>query len=72
MGKKINFKGNEYIVKELTENSFDEGFDFAIFSAGGDTSKKFSPIAVSKGCTVIDNSNAFLEWTKKFLLLFQK
>lgn len=58
-GKKINFKGNEYIVKELTENSFDEGFDFAIFSAGGDTSKKFSPIAVSKGCTVIDNSNAF-------------
>ena len=51
--------GKEYIAQELTENSFDEGFDFAIFSAGGDTSKKFSPIAASKGCIVIDNSSAF-------------
>lgn len=51
--------GKEYIIQELKEDSFDEGFDFAIFSAGGETSKKFSPIAVSKGCTVIDNSSAF-------------
>ena len=58
-GKKIHFMGKEYIANELTENSFDEGFDFAIFSAGGDTSKKFSPIAASKGCVVIDNSSAF-------------
>lgn len=33
-GKKINFMGNDYEVRELKENSFDEGFDFAIFSAG--------------------------------------
>ena len=58
-GTKINFLGKEYIANELTETSFDEGFDFAIFSAGGDTSKKFSPIAASKGCIVIDNSSAF-------------
>ena len=58
-GKKVVFFGREYIVNELTENSFDEGFDYAIFSAGGDTSKKYSPIAASKGCVVIDNSNAF-------------
>lgn len=58
-GTKINFLGKEYVVRELTENSFDEGFDFAIFSAGGDTSKKFSPIASSRGCIVIDNSSAF-------------
>lgn len=58
-GKKIVFMDKEYIVKELTENSFDEGFDFAIFSAGGETSKKYSPIAASKGCIVIDNSSAF-------------
>lgn len=58
-GKKINFLGKEYIVRELKEDSFDEGFDFALFSAGGDTSKKFSPIAASKGCIVIDNSSAF-------------
>lgn len=58
-GKKITFMGKEYIARELKEDSFDEGFDFAIFSAGGDTSKKFSPIAASKGCIVVDNSSAF-------------
>ena len=34
-GSKISFLGKEYTVQELTENSFDEGFDFALFSAGG-------------------------------------
>lgn len=58
-GKKVNFMGKEYVVKELNEHSFDEGFDFAIFSAGGTTSKKYSPIAASKGCVVVDNSSAF-------------
>ena len=43
----------------MTETSFDYHFDFAIFCAGGDVSKKFAPIAVSKGCIVIDNSSAF-------------
>lgn len=58
-GTTIKFLGKDYITEELTESSFDEGFDFAIFSAGGDTAKKFAPIAASKGCTVIDNSSAF-------------
>ena len=58
-GTKINFLGKEYIVRELKEDSFDDDFDFAIFSAGSETSKKYSPIAVSKGCTVVDNSSAF-------------
>ena len=58
-GKVIHFMNKDYIVKELNEHSFDEGFDFAIFSAGGETSKKYSPIAVSKGCIIVDNSNAF-------------
>lgn len=58
-GTEIEFMGKKYIVRELKEDSFDEGFDFAVFSAGGDTSKKFSPIAVSKGCVVVDNSSAF-------------
>lgn len=58
-GTKINFLNKEYITEELTTNSFDEGFDFAIFSAGGDTAKKFAPIAAKKGCIVIDNSSAF-------------
>ena len=58
-GKKVNFMGKEYVVRELDEHSFDENFDFAIFSAGGDTSKQYSPIAASKGCIVVDNSSAF-------------
>ena len=58
-GTKIKFMGSEYTVNELTEHSFDEGFDFALFSAGATTSKKFSPIAASNGCIVIDNSSAF-------------
>ena len=58
-GTKLKFFGKEYKLFELTENSFDEGFDFAIFSAGGDTAKHFAPIAVNKGCIVIDNSSAF-------------
>ena len=58
-GSTITFLGKTYIERELTENSFDEGFDFAIFSAGGETSKKFAPIAAEKGCVVVDNSSAF-------------
>jgi aspartate-semialdehyde dehydrogenase len=58
-GKTMNFKGNEYVVEKLTENSFDKGIDIALFSAGGDTSKKFAPIAASKGTIVVDNSSAW-------------
>ena len=58
-GKTIHFMGKDSLVQELTESSFDEGFDYAIFSAGGSTSLKYAPIAVSKGCIVIDNSSAF-------------
>ena len=58
-GQKISFMGKEYIVRELTQDSFKEGFDFAIFSAGGDTAKQYAPIAASCGCIVVDNSSAF-------------
>ena len=58
-GTILKFQGKDYTVRELTDNSFDEGFDYAIFSAGGETSKHYSPIAASKGCIVVDNSSAF-------------
>ena len=58
-GKKIRFMDKDYIVQGLNELSFDSGFDFAIFSAGGTISKKYAPIASSKGCIVVDNSSAF-------------
>ena len=58
-GSKIQFLGQNYIIQELKEDSFDSGFNYAIFCAGGKISEKYAPIAVSKGCTVIDNSSVF-------------
>ena len=57
-GKSITFKGKEYIIEELTKNSF-EGIDIALFSAGGARSKEFAPAAVEAGAIVVDNSSAF-------------
>ena len=58
-GDVFSISGNKYVVEELTETSFDRGFDFAIFSAGGEVSKKYAPIAASKNCIVVDNSSYF-------------
>ena len=58
-GTDFYLNGKRCLVKELKESSFDEGFDFAIFSAGGDVSRHYAPIAASKGCIVVDNSSAF-------------
>ncbi len=58
-GSKITFNGKEYEVEELKEDSFDRGIDIALFSAGGETSRIYAPIAASKGCIVIDNSSQF-------------
>ena len=48
----------ELVVEELSETSF-AGIDHAIFSAGGDISRRFGPLAVEAGAVVIDNSSAF-------------
>ena len=58
-GKKVEFMNKEYTVQELCETSFDDGFDIALFSAGGSTSEKYAPIAAAHGCVVIDNSSAW-------------
>ncbi|KAJ9554105.1 hypothetical protein OSB04_018150 [Centaurea solstitialis] len=57
-GKKYTFEGNEYVVEELTADSF-RGVDIALFSAGGSISKEFGPIAANCGSVVVDNSSAF-------------
>ncbi len=57
-GKPITFKGKEYKVVELKEDSF-KGIDIALFSAGGSISKKYAPIAAQAGAVVVDNSSAF-------------
>ena len=57
-GSKITFKGEEHTVIEATPEVFDN-INICLASAGGETSKKFAPIAASKGCVFIDNSSAF-------------
>ena len=47
-GKTIYFKSQPFIVEELTESSFD-GYQLAFFSAGGQVSKTYAPIARSRG-----------------------
>ena len=58
VGKKMIFRGREIAVEELTADSF-AGEDVALFSAGGDISRQFAPIAAAAGCVVVDNSSAF-------------
>jgi len=57
-GKKLFVTHREIEVKEVVPESF-QGIDIALFSAGTETSRYFSPIAVQSGAVVIDNSSAF-------------
>jgi aspartate-semialdehyde dehydrogenase len=59
-GDIIDFGESGETLKVRNLDHFDfEGWDIALFSAGGETSKKFAPVAAAAGCTVIDNSSAF-------------
>jgi aspartate-semialdehyde dehydrogenase len=57
-GRTLKFKGVEYPVQELKEDSF-KGVDIGLFSAGGSISAKFAPIAAQEGCIVVDNTAHF-------------
>lgn len=57
-GEVTQWKGEEYTVEVLNEESF-SNIDIALFSAGGSVSKHFAPIAAATGCVAIDNSSAW-------------
>ncbi|MFC1955363.1 aspartate-semialdehyde dehydrogenase [Chloroflexota bacterium] len=57
-GKRLLVAGKELEVEETTPGSF-KGMDIALFSAGAEISRHFSPIAAQNGAVVIDNSSAF-------------
>jgi aspartate-semialdehyde dehydrogenase len=57
-GTTLPYGDDELRVQELTENSFAD-VDLALFSAGGETSKQFAPVAARDGCVVVDNSSAW-------------
>lgn len=59
-GSKIEFKGEEITVKELTETVFEEEeIEIALFSAGGSVSAHYAPFAAEAGAVVIDNTSHF-------------
>jgi aspartate-semialdehyde dehydrogenase len=58
VGKKLKFRGKYIPVHVLNERSF-SGIDIGLFSAGGNISERFAPIAAASGCVVIDNTSAF-------------
>ena len=58
-GSYVTFNGKKYKVEELNDQSFNRDIDYAIFSAGGDVSKKYAPIAAKHKVVVIDNSSAW-------------
>ena len=57
-GNTMTFRGKTHVVEVLGPNSF-EGVDIALFSAGGDISREYAPVAVASGAVVVDNSSAF-------------
>ncbi len=57
-GTKVRFRDRNLTVEELTPDSF-AGVQVALFSAGGDVSRKYAPIAAEAGAIVIDNSSAW-------------
>lgn len=57
-GTTVSFRGADIPVKELSAAAF-EGIDLAFFSAGGDISRRFAPVARDAGAIVIDNSSVF-------------
>ena len=58
IGKTICFQGKDYTVIGL-EEAVEHAPDFALFSAGGQTSLDWAPKFAAVGTTVIDNSSAW-------------
>ncbi|MFB3145607.1 MAG: aspartate-semialdehyde dehydrogenase [Nitrospirales bacterium] len=57
-GGEVTFRGDAVKIKLLTKDSF-QGIDIALFSAGGNVSKEYAPVAVKAGAVVIDNSSVW-------------
>jgi aspartate-semialdehyde dehydrogenase len=57
-GKRLTVNGQEIEVEETAPDSF-RGVDIALFSAGAEHSRHFSPMAAREGAVVVDNSAAF-------------
>ncbi|MFT5233587.1 MAG: aspartate-semialdehyde dehydrogenase [Candidatus Krumholzibacteriia bacterium] len=57
-GASQTFRGTELVCQAVAAEHF-EAVDLALFSAGGDPSRHWGPIATAKGAWVVDNSSAW-------------
>ena len=57
-GGAVSFCGEKITAQRLSHDSF-AGIDLAFFSAGGNISREYAPIAQRAGAIVIDNSSVF-------------
>ncbi|MEM9810179.1 MAG: aspartate-semialdehyde dehydrogenase [Pseudomonadota bacterium] len=58
LGREVSYGDKTLKCEDLDQYDFARA-TLAIFAAGGDVAKKYAPLAVEKGCIVIDNSSAF-------------
>src|SRR5947209_1555616 len=54
-GKPITFAGRQYVIEELTPDSF-QNVDLAIGSTPDEVARDFVPWAMDRGCVVVDES----------------
>lgn len=57
-GKRIQFNGKSVVVENLVDFDFSQ-VQIGLFSAGGNLSGEYAPIAADAGCVVIDNTSYF-------------
>ena len=57
-GRTVQYRDSELMVRLLEEAAI-EGFDIALFSAGGSVSREWAPRFAATGCVVVDNSSAW-------------
>lgn len=57
-GKTLGFNNRSHMVGNLAEFDFSQ-VELALFSAGGEVSAQYAPIAAAAGCIVIDNTSHF-------------
>jgi aspartate-semialdehyde dehydrogenase len=57
-GARLPFRGQDLVCKPVVDDVF-AAVDVALFSAGGETSRRWAPVAAAAGAWVIDNSSAW-------------
>jgi aspartate-semialdehyde dehydrogenase len=58
-GKTVQFRGEPIPIEKLESDVAFDKIDIAFFSAGGDVSRRYVPIACQAGAIAIDKSSAF-------------